>query len=298
MNPTINFNEYIEQHKSELLSRAILKGKTIDLVSLMSGVKGATTLNLLELMPTLQSAEDCGFTSTDDINLSQRVLTPKWLKVNLEICQKKLAETYANRMLKAAADNREFIFEKEYLENVFKGIESQLEAMVWQGNSSTNPIHFDGFLTTLKAEGTDTQVTLDPATDSVYDSIVKVYLATAPEIQAKEDFRIFVGTDMFNEFCLETTAKNLFHYDANANAGEYILPGTNAKVIGVPGLIGTNAIVAASASNLVFGTDLISDAETADAWFSNDSRTWKIAVEFVAGAQIAFVGEVAWGVRE
>ncbi len=43
--------------------------------------------------------------------------------------------------------------------------------------------------------------------------------------------------------------------------GDIMYPGTNVRVIAVPGLTGTNRIVSSYLGNFFYGTDLLSDEE-------------------------------------
>ena len=92
---------------------------------------------------------------------------------------------------------------------------------------------------------------------------------------------------------LEMVEKNYFHYAADgADVQEFVLPGTNTKVIAVNGLNGSNKIVAADPKNLFYGCDMLDDAETFDFWYDKSNREYRLAVEFNAGVQVAYPNEV------
>jgi hypothetical protein len=95
---------------------------------------------------------------------------------------------------------------------------------------------------------------------------------------------------------LQMVEKNFYHYAANgADVQEFMLPGTNTKVVAVNGLNGTNKVVAADAANLFYGCDMLDDAETFDLWYSKDNREYRLAVQFNAGVQVAYPNEVVVG---
>jgi hypothetical protein len=77
------------------------------------------------------------------------------------------------------------------------------------------------------------------------------------------------------------------------------------KIVAVPGMNNDNAvdtgslataaknrIIATYASNLVFGTDLQSDLENIEAWYSKDSRVWRLFGAFKAGVAVKFIDHV------
>ena len=77
----------------------------------------------------------------------------------------------------------------------------------------------------------------------------------------------------------------------------YMLPGTNVRVVGVAGLnmindpmvTGASAYaVGANIKNLYFGCDLEGDNDTVDLWYSKDNQEFRLAVNFIAGVQVAF----------
>ena len=96
---------------------------------------------------------------------------------------------------------------------------------------------------------------------------------------------------------MEVTTSEDIHavclFETLEGAMEYMLPGTNVRVIAVPGMADDKA-VAGRLSNFFYGTDLESDMETFDLWYSKDNREFRIDVSFIAGVQIAYPSEVAY----
>jgi hypothetical protein len=70
--------------------------------------------------------------------------------------------------------------------------------------------------------------------------------------------------------------------------GDIMYPGTNVRVIAVPGLTGTNRIVSSYLGNFFYGTDLLSDEEQFSIWFSKDNDEVRFQAAFKAGVQIAY----------
>ena len=67
-----------------------------------------------------------------------------------------------------------------------------------------------------------------------------------------------------------------------------LIPGTDVRVIYVDGLNGTGKMYASYKDNFVYGVDLTDDAEKYDFWYSQDNREHRLAVEFIAGVQVAY----------
>ena len=90
---------------------------------------------------------------------------------------------------------------------------------------------------------------------------------------------------------------NLFHYPGavNENPDEFILPGSDVKVIKTPGLSTSLKIVGTFADNLVYGTDMEGDEEDLDIWYSKDKRKWCWTALWASGVSYHFPAQVVLG---
>ena len=280
--------KYVDEQRLPLIKKSVLGGKTISMINLQTGVKGSAAINLLNVDPAIQ-AGGCGFTAQGDTTLSQRVINSKILKVNLEWCDKDLASTWASHTIKIGAGKETMPFEEYFTSAIVEGVNEKMETMVWQGDSE-NDNQCDGILKVLAdAEGVVT-ATGTGAYAAIKATYSKIPVAVLPKAT------IFVGADTFRSFMLEMVEKNYYHYAANgAELQEFVLPGTNVKVVAVNGLNGTNKVVAAAADNLFYGCDMLDDAEVFDLFFSKDNRTWRCVLNFNAGTQVAYPNEVVVG---
>ena len=90
---------------------------------------------------------------------------------------------------------------------------------------------------------------------------------------------------------------NYYHYAGPMDAApeEFILPGTDVKVIKTPGLAGDLNVVGTFADNLVYGTDGENDAEAIDLWWSQDDRIFKYEVKFASGVAYHYPDMIVLG---
>jgi len=279
--------EYVEQRREELIAKSVMGAKTLDYINLQTGVKGPTALNLIDFDITLQD-DACGWNEAGTSTLTQRIIDAKPFRVNMAVCDKSLYGTWAQYQVKVAAGKvaSDLPFEQDFVNGVLNGIQERVEELIWQGDKS-NAGEFDGFLTIL---GNATS-----ATGTTKMALVsEAYAALPCEVAGKSDVVIFVSCATFRAWMQELVAANLYHYNpGNEGAMEYMLPGTNVRVIAVPGMADDKA-VAGRLSNFFYGTDLESDMETFDLWYSKDNREFRIDVSFIAGVQIAYPSEVAF----
>lgn len=285
---------YVDESKEQLIAKTVLGAKTASMLTLQSGVKGPVDLHILNTDVVFGDGSTCSFDPEGSNEISKRTLTPKYLKVNMEFCDKNFLDTYANHLVKIAAGQKSLPYEQEFTSDIVKNVNYKLEKMIWQGDSA-NGNEFDGLIKILGADGA---IAVNEAKGtSAYAAIKDVY-ASVPESEMKEDLTIFVGAGLFRQFIQEIVALNLYHYDANDKPLEYVLPGTSVKVVAVNGLndtVGADYIVAASLSNLFYGCDLSDDQEKWDMWYSKDNRTFRLAIEFMAGVQVAFPSNAVLG---
>lgn len=282
-----NLTNYVDEQRLPLIKKAVLGGKTIGLINLQTGVKGAAALNLINVDPTIQEG-GCGWNAAGDATLSQRVINSKLLKVNMPFCDKDFISYWTNYEVKVGAGKETLPFEEYFTNGVIEKLNEKVEKAVWQGKESEGV--FDGILTILDAEDGKKTATGTGA----YAAIKATYEAIPVEVLDKA--AIFVGMDAFRSFMLEMVEKNFYHYPADGAAvQEFILPGTNTKVIAVAGLNGSNKTVGADPQNLFYGCDMLDDKETVDFWYSKDNREYRLAVQFNAGTQVAYPSEVVVG---
>ena len=290
-------NNYVEEKRLPLIAKSFLRGKTIDLIQIETGVLQDTALNLVSASVTFGDGASCGWNATDGIALSQRLLKPTFLKVNQVFCDKDLLKKWASYEVKLAAGREQLPFEEKFMEEIANAINESIEKLVWQGDSShTNEP--DGFLKILETGGSGVVSVTWPAGTTAYNKIKAVYNAIPANVIDKEDTVIFVGTETYRDFIQDLVAVNLYHFAPDYKDGEYMLPGTSIRVIAVNGLNGTGKIVAGRLSNFFYGVGAEDDKDTFDFWYSQDNREFRLAVYFAMAVQVAYPNEIVLGKQE
>ena len=287
-------NNYVEEKRLPLIAKSFLRGKTVDLIQLETGVLQDTALNLVSASVEFGDGASCGFNPTDGVALSQRILKPTFLKVNQVFCDKDLLKKWASYEVKLAAGREQLPFEEKFMEEISNAISESIEKLVWQGDSShTNEP--DGFLKILETGGSGVVSATWSAGTTAYNKIKTVYNAIPANIIDKDDTVIFVGEETYREFIQDLVAANLYHFSPDYKAGEYMVPGTSIRVIAVNGLNGTGKIVAGRLSNFFYGVGAEDDKDTFDFWYSQDNREFRLAVYFAIAVQIAYPNEIVLG---
>lgn len=292
---------YIEEHRLPLIAKTVLGAKTTGLVTLESDVKSKTALNLLVTDVTFGNGGDCGWNDAGTSTLSQRYIDPANLKVNMSFCDKKLLGKWASYQVNVAAGNKQLPFEEDFVNGVIDGVNAKVEKLIWQGNKS-NSNEFDGFCTILADASASTVDVSFASGATAYNKIKAMYAAMPAEILDKEDTCIFVSASDYAAFIQDLVAANLYHFNPDYKNGEYMLPGTSIRVISTNGLNGSRSaankadkMVAGRLSNMFYGCSSEDDKNTFDIWYSKDNREFRLAIEFIAGVQVAFPDHMVLG---
>ena len=284
---------YVQDNKDLLIKNfALVGGETRKRISVQTGIKQDEHINYLNLTPTLQSGVGCGFTAQGEATLTQRLIETARFKVNMEFCPDTLIGKYAEYQVSInASENESLPFEAYIMEALTNEIVKKIETTIWGGVKASDLI--DGFLTLAKADSDVVDVVIEGT--SAYADILKVYNAMS-EYTLEQGGEIYISPAKFRAFMQEMVEKNYFHYNpGNAEPSEFLLPGSNVKVVRTPGLAGKTEVVGTFAKNMYYGCDLENAAEDIKVWYSDDDDLIKVAAKWNMGVQFAFPGEVVLG---
>ena len=295
---SLNLNSlplYVEQRRLPLIAEAVLKAKSASLFNLQTDIKTSAAINLVSVAPVIQDG-GCGWNDAGTATLSQRIINTGLMKVNMSFCEQDFLKYWTGYEVKVGVGNETLPFEEYFTSQIVKEVQASIEKGIWQGDTASEDANinkFDGLVKILNAASGVIKPTIATGT-SAYDAIKAVYMAIPEKVLDKAS--ILVGADTFRSFMQELVEKNYYHYAANGYpVEEFVMPGTNTKVIAVNGLNGTGKIVAADLNNLFYGCDMVNDAEIFDLWYSKDFREYRLAIQFNAGVQVAFPNEVVLG---
>lgn len=300
-----NLTTYVEEHNLPILRNAVLGSRTSKEFNLYTGVKGATALNILNTTIAFGDGANCGWNEAGESALSQRVLTPGYVKINMSFCDKQLLKTWANYEVRVAAGQKTLPFEEDFVNGIQENVAQAIETAIWMGDTSTsntnvNTNKFDGIIKIAENSSLAETVTVDSST-SMNVLLNEVVKAIPYEAYSKGDVVIYTGRDVYDAYIRELIANgnlviNLGNgFDKVAEPETIIIPGTRVTVIPVNGLNGSDKVFGSYKENFIYGTDMEGDAEKVEFWYSQDNREFRLAIEFVAGTQIAFPDMVVEG---
>lgn len=289
---------YTDELKMELIRKSVLEGRTTQLITVQPDIKSAASINIID-SDLEMAAGSCGWNEAGSTILTQRDLSVCPLKVNEAICLDTLEQYYTQKMMNPGSYNEEIPFEQIFAEEKAAKINSIMDDIIWKGNTSTgvgNLALCDGFLKVIDDEAgnvvTGNTSSATAITESNIIDLVDDMVAAIPtDIINADDLHLFVGYEVYRLYAKALRNANLFHYTGAENQGEdfsQMIPGTNCRIIAVKGLNSTNRMVLSKASNLYFGTDLLSDYEDFRIFFSEDNDEVRFRAKFKMGVNFAF----------
>jgi len=286
---------YVQVNEKQLLAKSILKAKTASLVSFQAGVKGTAQINLLNGDATIQSGAACGWNAAGSTVLTKRNIVTGLFKVNEAFCEKDLIGTFAEWGVKVAVGKTALPFESYFTDYKVASINKQVESLIWNGNltgaTSTYLDYADGLVKIIAAEGTVVDATNTGSTLLLAPlTAINLIVAKIPnEIIDSPELAILTGYDVVRAYIAAYNASNQFAGILMLDGATMTVtvPGTNVKLIGVPGLIGKNKAYALELSNIVIGGDLEGDESKYEFFYAQEAREYRFVAEWNFGVQIS-----------
>jgi hypothetical protein len=286
---------YTDQERLPLITKAVFSARSAALFTKQVGIKFAAALNLMDTDALIQSGDSCGYTTSGTTAFTQRNITVGRMKVQETLCPRSLEQYWMQTQLTAGSTYDGVPFEQAFSEQKALRIAEALENAIWQGNA-----YFSGINQLLNAASGSTisgntgavSASVGITTSNVISIFDGIYNQIPQAILTKTDLVIFCGWNNFRTLIGAFKASTGVMYNqvdlAGLADGDIIYPGTNVRVIAVPGLTNTNRIVCTYLGNLFYGTDLLSDEEQFSIWFSKDNDEVRFQAAFKAGVQIAY----------
>lgn len=288
---------YVDENRLPLIGKATLASQSAKLFSVMTDVKGKTNLNLFNTNVVFGDGSTCGWNASGDTAFSARLIDAKPLKVNMAYCDKDWLKYWGQYQVKVAAGLKNLPFEEYITESIVESVQEKIEKLIYQGVSGSTT-EFEGLLSILNAASGETVNVSEASGTSAYTAIKDVFKAMPEAVKEKNDAAILVSANIFDAFIQDLVSANLYHYNPDNDGKTHKLPGTNVDVIKVNGLNGTSTydyILAGSLGNFFYGTDAEGDEQKFDLWYSKDNREYRLAIEFIAGVQVAYPSEIVVG---
>ena len=297
---------YADALNSDIVSEAVLTPVTMEYVNVIPGIKGTQNVNLLSETLEVQTGTNCGWTNSGSTTFTTAAITVQALKVNQSLCLQELNTLWLGQYLNAGSYNENAPFEQAIIDLQTKQIKRYNEDLLWNATSGSNT--FSGFIEILTAPNftvnggvvvpsqtalcSVTGSTTQEKANNVLAQVDNLINSMSRDIYDRDDIMIFMSQAQFKCYITAIRNVNNFYIDSSENklGSVYSVyhPQTNFKVVGVPGLAGSDLIALGPQQYFLVGVDLTDDSDSFRAWWSQDFQEVRIMVSWKLGTQIAF----------
>lgn len=309
--PTIT-GTYAGEAASGYIAAALLSARTLDnkLITIMPNVKYRSVIQKLDIGGIVQNAS-CDFTTSGSVALTERILEPKELQVNLQLCKQNFVQSWeAIQLGYSAFDEIPRNFNDYLISYVGGKVAEATEQSIWQGAAASNG-QFGGFQTafsaSISAGGAGAVLAAKSGSANISGSITSANVLTVlnnvvdtipSTVYGKEDLMMYVSTNVAKAYqqALAGGAQGANGWNNQMNVGEKPLNFNGVEIVWCPGM-SDSKVVAAQKSNLFFGTGLLSDhneVRVLDMADIDGSQNYRIIMRYTAGTQFGIGSDIVY----
>ena len=308
--PTIT-STYAGEAASGYIAAALLSANTLDkkLVTIMPNVKYKSVIQKLDVSGIVQDAS-CDFVTSGSVAISERILEPKELQVNLQLCKQEFVDSWEALQLGFSAfDEIPKNFNDFLISYVGGKVAEATEQNIWQGtNSNGSFAGFQSILSASIAAGGATAVLAAKSgsivisgsvtSANVLDKLNSVVNTIPDTVYGKPDVLLYVSTDVAKAYqqALAGGAIGANGWNNQMNVGEKPFNFNGIEIVWCPGM-SSSKIVAAQKSNLFFGSGLMSDyneVKVLDMANIDGSQNYRIVMRFTSGVQFGIGQDIVY----
>jgi len=288
-------SNYAGKEAGFYISAALKQANSLDFLTLMENIKFKSNIQRMEGSSLVADAT-CDFTGAGTLALTEKVLEPKNLQINLDLCKATLLDSWeASQMRAGAGAPPPASFDDYVISYMGSIIANATENSIWKGVVAGGD--FTGFVGAVVGyllPGVDGTVNQAAGTAAVYSAtniIENLQTATsdiaanAPGVLNKDDLFIYMNNKSYSFYI--SAVSTLGYVNAYNMNGDYQPVFEGYKIAVCPGMK-DNELVIAQKSNMFFGTDLLSDATRIallDMASLDGSDNMRLVCKYSAGVQ-------------
>ena len=309
---TVN-STYAGEFAGEYIAAALLSASTIDDggLTVKANIAFKEIIKKLATSSIVQSAS-CDFDPTSTITLTERIIEPKELQVNLQLCKYDFVNDWeAQSMGYGLGQTLPPKFSDFLIAQVASQVAQNTEFCIWQGDTAAGTNNsFDGFekLIAASAAAGDIPAAQQVAavaggllSTNIIDELSKVVDAIPAALYGKEDLFLYVGSQAAKLYvqALGGFGANGLGANGVANMGTQwwnngSLTVNGVKIFVCPGM-SINKMYVAQRSNLYFGTGLLNstnEVKTLDMGDLDGSNNVRMIMRFTSGVQFGIASDL------
>lgn len=287
-------SNYAGKAFGQYVSAALKEAKSLEGLTVLENIKYKSNIRKMAGSSLVADAT-CDFVDAGTLAITESVLEPKNLQINVDLCKKELLEGWEAEEMKAGAFNRIAPTFDQYVLSYFgEIIADSVEGSIWTGSGAANSGTFKGFLTAggAFATGGTVQTANVGGAGTAYTAAniiaqLQFLVSSIPaNVYGKEDLRIYMNMKTYRFYISAISA--LGYVNAYSMNGDYIPMFEGITIQPCPGMP-DDKLVAAQTSNLFYGTDLLSDdlnIKMLDMTQLDGSDNMRVVAKFSGGVQV------------
>lgn len=295
-------NDFNDELAGKMVLDTVYTGNTAEYVSIQEGIKFSEPLNLASVTPYFQGGNAVS-TASGSVDFTQRniVVTKRtaydaW---NLQL----LTDKYLGKaVLDPGSYEDTMTIVSSLSEDLVKKAQQTNDDFIWNAASGSTFANstvvaeangFKGILTSANGAILATGIGATPITASTaYAQISTMLESQDVNVLDADDLTVWCGTAVFQRIINGLTTQNLFNFDPTGveRQGSFYsvpFPGyPNVKIIGTYGLRSSERVIVGPASDMVVGTDLVSDTTNFQFWYDINGDALKYRLRNKLGSQV------------
>jgi hypothetical protein len=302
---------YAGEFAGQYIAAALLSARTLDnkLITIHPNVKFKEVLQKVAVDGIVQDAS-CDFVTSGSVVLSERILEPKELQVNLQLCKQEFVDSWeALQLGYSAFDSIPANFNDFLISYVGGKVAEATEQSIWQGTNVNGQflgfesafsasIAAGGATAVLAAKSGSIVISGSVTSANVLDKLNSVVNTIPDTVYGKEDVLLYVSTNVAKAYqqALAGGAIGANGWNNQMNVGEKPFNFNGIEIVLCPGM-SASKIVAAQKSNLFFGTGLLSDhneVRVLDMANLDGSQNYRIIMRYTAGVQFGIGQDIVY----
>ncbi len=280
------------------ISAALKQANSLDYLTSMENIKFKSNIQQMAGSGVVADAT-CNFTGAGTLALTEKVLEPKNLQINLDLCKSTLLDSWEALQMRAGAGAPPPASFNDYVISYMGEIIAEAtEDSIWTGTAVAGKFNgFNGAATGLLLPGVDATVVQDAATGAytagnIIANLQAAVAAIPTAVLGKEDLHIYMNQKTYRYYI--SAISTLGYVNAYNMNGDYVPVFEGYNIAVCNGMI-DNQVVIAQKSNLFFGTDLLSDATRItlmDMAALDGSDNMRLVARYSAGVQTGIGADI------
>lgn len=296
--------DFNNQLAGRIVLDTVFTGTTGEYATIQEGIKYQEPLNLAVVTPQFQGGNAVSTPSGSavfsqrNITVTKRTAYDLW---NLQL----LTDKYLGKMaLPEGSYEETFAIMEELTGDLVRKARQANDYFIWRAVSGsatsgtdTAIAEADGFVNLISGSTSGVNNPTGAGTGSIasataYDQLVDFIDNLDPNVVSAEDLTFFCGPQVFTRIVSGLTKQNLFHFDPTTverreGIYEVPLPGfPNVRIVGTWGLTTSERVILGPSSDMVIGTDLMSDVENFQTWYDINADAIKYRLRTKLGVQV------------